>query len=79
MKLFAKTFGWAILSSLIFFSAAVSSGAPVGSALIATLVAVMTKTPVYPIWEIVFHKLWPSENPQAEPLQLVADTGEVAS
>lgn len=55
-----KTIGWAVISAVIFFTSAFLSGAPLYSALIATLVATASKTPAYPMWEFAFEKLWAS-------------------
>ncbi len=58
MKLFWKTMGWAAISGAIFFFSAIATSCPWQSAVFATFVAVVSKTPAYPVWEMVFERLW---------------------
>ncbi len=72
VKMLAKTSGWALISGTIFFVSAIVSGCSWYAALLASTVATVSKTPAYPLWEILFHKvLWrdrhesPRHNPSA--------------
>lgn len=58
MKLIIKTLGWAVISGSIFFVSALVNSCPLDAAIVATLVATLSKTPAYPIWEIIFDRLW---------------------
>lgn len=58
MKLIFKTGGWMVISGTIYFCAGVINDCPWQSALIAAVAATATKIPAYPVWEVVFEKLW---------------------
>lgn len=62
MRLTVKTLGWAVISGTIFFASAIVKGCPINAAIVAALIATGCKTPVYPLWEWAFEKLW--EHPQ---------------
>ena len=53
-----KTYGWAVISGIIFFGSGLVAGAQLGALLVATLIAVALKTPFYWLWEHVFDALW---------------------
>lgn len=72
MKLLVKTFGWAILSGIIFLLSALVAGADFWPAWWATVIAVVCKTPAYAGYEWAFHKVWPAEWPKAEPFEHAA-------
>lgn len=57
-RLMAKTAGWAVISGIIFFSCAVYKGCAIEAALFATLIATISKTPAYPLWEAFFESIW---------------------
>jgi len=70
MKFAIKTFGWAVISGGIFLASAVLAGSPFRAALVATVVCVVTKTPFYALlYEWAFHRVWPHDQPKAEPLE----------
>lgn len=58
MKLFYKTLGWACISGIIFFVSAILNSCPWQGALTATIIATMSKTPAYPVWETIFESCW---------------------
>ena len=53
-----KTYGWAVISGIIFFASGLFAGAEVGPVLVATATAVALKTPFYWLWEHAFDALW---------------------
>ena len=53
-----KTYGWAVISGIIFFGSGLVAGAESFSLLVATGTAVALKTPFYWLWEHVFDALW---------------------
>jgi hypothetical protein len=53
-----KTYGWAVISGIIFFGSGLLAGAEFCPLLIGTGTAVALKTPFYWLWEHVFDALW---------------------
>jgi hypothetical protein len=53
-----KTYGWAVISGIIFFVSGVLAGAEVCPLLIGTGTAVALKTPFYWLWEHAFDAVW---------------------
>ena len=71
MKLVFKTMGWATISGVIFFISALANSCSLNAAIFATLIATASKTPAYPLWELVFERFIWRKKKNLEPCYVI--------